>query len=826
MAHRSTTSARWTYAIYGLSGFVSLGYQVSWYRIYVDQFGCSSLTFILVLSNFIVGLGAGALASRWIVERLQRLTRLQDPLRAYGLIELLIAASVLITLLTRLVPADAWGAFPYEIGSDGIHRPTIAYQISKVSIATFTVFLPCFLMGTTYPLLCAVFQRDSRFPAALYAWNTLGACTGVLISQILLMPTIGYTSTFVAMAAINAVFGLVMLLTASAPAEEIVPPKEISKPRKGAEQPGALGVLIGIAVLSGLLTGALEGDLFKRIGFITTKSAALMSFISFWVILAIFVGSTLVRTLPGLRLTHIKIACVAGAVAYWAAWEKAYPIIGWMLRHAYDTETIRAAIVRYGLQDNPAALPVSFPTSLAQLLVFTGIFVFPVFLALSMLLPYVCNRLQARRRHLGLAYGLNILAFCAGLIGFTYLAPLVSIFYSLKLMMALLVIGLLLLLAIRESRPLPLWAPSTAAVALVVAVALTPSEFDRDFAQPGSPAARQPVRAMKSNLMHTTYVVSEPSGDYLYFDGHSMSGTNFPSQHYMRLMAHFPLLAHPDPRRALLIGFGVGNTAAAITAHDTIEEIDVVELNRTVLETAPEFARTNDEAHLDPRMRFINDDGRNFLNVTNRRYDLITSEPPPPLMVGVYRLYSREYYEAVLEHLTPRGMMTQWLPIYQLPPRGCELVAATFVQVFPHSLLFVGASEELILVGSRSPIDLRLIEDRFSTQPRVLSDMWRLRVSGPQALLARILMMERGLQKEYGSRPVISDERNDLAYMFENLSNPPSIPYRPRLLFAELASHELSTQGILREIITEAEVRRRYVPDFPHHILNVELASR
>ncbi len=816
MKRSSTTPARWIYAIYCLSGFVSLGYQVSWYRIYVDQFGCSSLTFILVLSNFIVGLGAGALVSRRVVDWLQRLTGLKDKLRAYGLIELLVTMSVLLTLLTRFVPADAWGVFPYRIQSDGIYQATFAYQISKMSIATLTVFLPCFFMGVTYPLLCAVFQRDARFPAALYAWNTLGACSGVLACQILLLPTIGHTSTFLVMAAINGVLGLVMLLKGAASATDAEPsPKESSKP----DRPGLFSVLTTIAILSGLLTGALEGDMFKRIGFIAAKSSTLMSFISFWVILAIFVGSALVRNLAWLRLTHIKIACVLGAAGYWITWKKAHAIIGWMLDRTYDAETIRAATIRFGLQDNPGALPISFPASLTQLLAYTGIFVFPVFLALSMLLPYVCNRLQADRRHLGMAYGLNTLTFCIGLVGFTYLAPRVSIFYSLKLMMVFLVIGLLLLALIRESRRLSVWVPSAAVVVFAVAAVFTPSEYDPGFAQPRSPAARYPVRAMKSNLMHTTYIVSEPTGEYLYFDGHSMSGTNFPSQHYMRLMAHFPLLAQPDPRRVLLVGFGVGNTASAIAAHETVKEIDVVDLNRTVLHTASEFERSNDRVYLDPRMRYINDDGRNFLNLTDRRYDLITSEPPPPLMVGVYRLYSKEYYEKVLEHLTPRGMMTQWLPIYQLPPRACELIVATFVQMFPHSLLFVGAGEELILVGSRSPIDLQQIENRYSLQQYVLWDLERLQVPGPVGLLARILMVEKDLRMEYGDLPVISDERNDLAYMFENLSNPASITYQPRLLLDHFASHRLASQDSLRQFFTDSQTRRRYVPDFPRHIL-------
>ena len=47
------------FLVYCLSGFVSLGYQVAWFRIYVDRFGSTNLTFALVLCNFIAGLGLG-----------------------------------------------------------------------------------------------------------------------------------------------------------------------------------------------------------------------------------------------------------------------------------------------------------------------------------------------------------------------------------------------------------------------------------------------------------------------------------------------------------------------------------------------------------------------------------------------------------------------------------------------------------------------------------------------------------------------------------------------------------------------------------------------
>jgi tetratricopeptide (TPR) repeat protein/spermidine synthase len=444
--------------------------------------------------------------------------------------------------------------------------------------------------------------------------------------------------------------------------------------------------------------------------------------------------------------------------------------------------------------------------------------VFPAYLLISFLLPYVCNRLQSDRRHLGIAYGLNTLAFCFGMIAFTWLAPRVNTFYSMKLMMVTLAIGAALLLVIREHRRLAAWKPALAVAALGAACVVTPAGFDPSYVTPHQPAALYPVRAMKSNGAHTTYVVAAPDGDRLYFDNYSMSGTSHRAQVYMRLMAHFPLLAHPRPQRALLICFGVGNTAAAIASHDTVRHIDVVELNDKVIETAPEFARHNDEVYLDPRMRFIHDDGRNFLNSTESTYDLITSEPPPPMYAGVYRLYSKEYYQQAMAHLSQEGMMTQWLPVYQMPQEAVDLAVATFVGVFPHVLLFSGYETEFILVGSRSPIDVGQIEQRFYEQPSVVADLRKLEIQRPLQLIARVVKGERALSRQFGDRRMISDQRNDLTYLFPRPLAPGMITYNPPEVLADIGVERLQMHEALRAVVMHLG-RLRYAADFPYESL-------
>jgi len=810
---------------------VSLGYQIVWYRSFVDRFGSTNLTFILVLCSFIGGLGAGALASRRFTDGVARRTGLQDPLRVYGVVEMLLAAAVVPTALLRYFPVDVWGSFPYRLGADGVYHPAAVVQLSQVGIATAVVLVPCFLMGVTFPLLCHAFRGERRLPAGLYAWNTLGACSGVLVSEFLFLPLVGHARTLWVLLGLNAGIGLYFLAPgrrgpASAPpaspgqpgAGGPPPPDPAPGPRRRgnyAPPSAAPAALLWFGILSGLLTGVLEGDAFKRLEFLgCTSNGTAMSFISFWAILAIFLASWTVRAFPGLPLGFIKIAWVFAWAYHLTLWLSALPIRSWLGAKEFQ-RLFDAAVLAHPGETLEVGQYFYFQGGLGWLLLFSGLFVFPTIYLASLLLPHVMNRGQDAGRHLGAVYGANTVAFCVGLVAFTWAAPRVNVFYSLKLaswILLLLVMALFLMPQDRRPGVRVLVALGAAGAA---AVLFTSTKFDASFFPADRPPARYAVRAMRSNGAHTTYVVEDPQGDALYFEAYSMSSTALPAQQYMRLMAHFPLLAHPSPTRALLICFGVGSTASAIAAHRTVEQIDVVDLNISVYETAREFRATNQGVDRDPRVTRILDDGRNFLNVTDRQYDLITSEPPPPMHEGVYRLYSAEYYQSVLAHLTERGLMTQWLSVTQMPPEAVTLAIRTFVGTFRHALLFVGYGREFILVGSPAAIDLRNIERNFYLSEGVVQDLRRLGIPTPVRLLARIIEGDAVLrQVEAGARP-ISDQHNDLAHLSLNPFRPAQIRYDPVRLLEELGTEGLTGGRELRALAMDLARLRDAVPDFP-----------
>jgi len=363
---------------------------------------------------------------------------------------------------------------------------------------------------------------------------------------------------------------------------------------------------------------------------------------------------------------------------------------------------------------------------------------------------------------------------------------------------------------------------SAGAAALAGAALLTPSGFAPQWFAPGSEAATRPVRAMRSDGAHTTFVVGDPEGDVLYFDSHPMSGCHPIAQQYMRLMAHFPLLVHERPRSALLICFGVGSTASAIAAHRSIERLDVVDLNDQVFATAPEFAATNGGVTADARVRLVHDDGRRFLAASTELYDLITSEPPPPMFAGVARLYSVEYYRDARAHLAPGGLMTQWLPADQMPRRVLDAAVRSFVEVFEQSLLFVGADTNFVLMGCNGELRLANLEARLAAEPGAAADLAPYRIRRPLDLAARIVRSGPELARDAASAELVSDQRNLLSLAFHDPADPPLVRFDPPALLAGLegaGARELACRAEWERLLARPGLLKSAVPDFPESAL-------
>ena len=185
-------------------------------------------------------------------------------------------------------------------------------------------------------------------------------------------------------------------------------------------------------------------------------------------------------------------------------------------------------------------------------------------------------------------------------------------------------------------------------------------------------------------------------------DGFSMSGTHLTGKRYMRLFVYWPMLLHAAPlKKVLVLCYGVGTTVQAATELDSVESIDVAEISHDVIGMSDVIYRGGSNPLHDPRVRLHVEDGRQFLGVSDRKYDLITGEPPPPLTPGAVNIYTREFFQLTYDRLAEGGITTYWLPVAQDAIHDVAPIIRAFCDVFTDCSLWNGTLYDWMLVGTR-----------------------------------------------------------------------------------------------------------------------------
>ena len=155
-----------------------------------------------------------------------------------------------------------------------------------------------------------------------------------------------------------------------------------------------------------------------------------------------------------------------------------------------------------------------------------------------------------------------------------------------------------------------------------------------------------------------------------------------------------------------------------------LDETTVVELVPDVAAAArTHFAPWNGGLLERHDVRLIVDDGRHWLSATDERFDVIVSDLFIPWHAGAGSLYAREMYAAAAAHLMPDGLFCQWLPLYQLTREDFDLIARTFLTVFPVVTLwradFYPDRPVVGLVGQQwpHPVELAGLRERLQHLP-------------------------------------------------------------------------------------------------------------
>jgi spermidine synthase len=211
-------------------------------------------------------------------------------------------------------------------------------------------------------------------------------------------------------------------------------------------------------------------------------------------------------------------------------------------------------------------------------------------------------------------------------------------------------------------------------------------------------------------------------------------------------LGHLPMLLNKNPKNVLVIGLGSGMTAGATSIHPSVEEITLVEIEPKVVGVAKTFAFYNHNVLDNPKLKIVFNDGRNYLLTTTSTFDVITADPIHPFFRGAGYLYTAEYFKLASEHLSPGGVMCQWLPLYRLSTENVISIIKTFSQNFKYTMIWQTAYD-VELIGSNSPIILDEQElERRIADPAISFDLQSVMMSSADDFLSYFFMGTKGVE--------------------------------------------------------------------------------
>lgn len=675
--------------IFFLSGASSLLFETLWFHLAGLVFGNGVLAGAVVLSSFMGGLALGnALIARFGRDVTQ-------PVRWYAAMECLVG--VWGALLVWAFPLLA--AWLGAVLQPALGKPILLNSL-RFSFSFLLFFLPATAMGVTLPLLVkALTRRPEEFGQALgrlYGVNTLGACLGALAGETVLIAPFGLTGTGFFAAGLDIVAALGALTVAA----------RFRTGREGVSDEAARDVSpISRRAKRLLWAGFLAGGAFLALEVVWMR------------FLQLFVRSTSLAF--AVMLAVILVGIGLGGV-----------IAGWWLSREADGRRLAAPLALGTGAATLAAYSVFGATTGLSIGSFQGldwryvallslVLMFPAALAsgffFTALGEAIHREVGDRTRSAGLVSLANTLGAMVGplLAGFALL-PAIGMEKSLYLL-GLLYLPAALLTAGRQA-PWPSFRRSRLLLTIgaVFALCLVIFPFGAmqgyltgacaTFLKKGEVIVKT-VEGVSGTLQ---YLRKDYLGQPLYYrlvtDGYAMASTDRDAERYMKLFAYFPEAVLPHPRSALLICFGTGATASALVEDSRLTSIDVVDISRDVLAGSRiVYPEPGANPLADPRVTTHVEDGRFFLSAARRKYDIITAEPPPPMMAGVVNLYSREYFALMRDRLADGGMVTYWLPVFELSEADVKAIIRAFADVFPHTSLWTGDNFNWMLVGVKKP---------------------------------------------------------------------------------------------------------------------------
>ncbi|MBS1819296.1 MAG: fused MFS/spermidine synthase [Acidobacteria bacterium] len=727
---------------YTCSGLAGLVYEVSWTRLLTLYIGHTTAAASAVVAAFLGGLASGAAGGGVVAARL----RPRQALQAYVGLELAVAifALLLPLELRALTPLLRWA---YADAAPGLLFPAVRL-ISCLAL----VFLPAAALGATFPMAVRWFSHRAANPArvssALYAMNTVGAAIGSLLAGFTLIPAVGISGT--------TKIGMVGSLVAAAIVGVVVSRDrgDEADPRGGTAEtysqtqkpatadPARSRKRTRLTPLADTRAQApTQAQPWLAIAILGLSGfASLVHEIAWTRILALVLGPTTYAFAATLAAVVAGVAIGSGA----GTW-----LIGRLRRSAHAgvlagvlaigaitivaTSALAGGYVPRTIAHEIAAAPDSFNALVSSGMLLTSLLILPTAICMGAAFPLALamagDPAHSPARRFGLVYAVNTVGSVTGTLASGFLLiPWLGIPTTLAVAAFVLVFAALAIVALSDVSTVARNAGYAVSAAAIAALIVAP-QWDRDLLASGvylyapfvpkgldleTQLTAGTLLYYKDGAPATVSVKRLTGTTTLAVDGKT-DASNRSDMLTQKLVAHIPLLLHPDPQQIAIVGLGSGVTVGAALSHP-VERADVIEISPEVVEASRFFETENHKALADPRTHLIVGDGRSHILLSRQQYDVIISEPSNPWIAGVAALFTKEFFEGAKARLAPGGLICQWAHTYTISERDLRSIVATFTSVFPNATAWMVNDNDLLMVGSvdAQPPSLERIAQHWS----------------------------------------------------------------------------------------------------------------
>jgi len=754
------------YFLFFGSGITALVYEIVWTRMLTLVFGHTVFSVSVVLAAFMAGLGFGSYLFGVAIDHMSgppvdpaasRGEPAPIPLLLYGWIEIgiFVLAGLLSLVLENFSAFYSW-----------IHvwlPDSLLIQNGVKAVLAFTlIFVPTTLMGATLPIISKYYVTDNsklgRQIGILYGVNTLGAVVGCLLTGFVFISALGVLQTAFLAAALNLFVGVIAIRIYQDSGGEDkmrIPLSTFSLPTFSFDSKQK--VWMGVSLICGFTALAYEVVWTRLLVFSISSTVYSFSMMLAVFLLGIVLGSVLVIPVIS-RVANLHTALIFLQVG------TGLFVIGSLYNM---NDLLSAPWNSYKLTDPASALLRYFKDSASLMLVPT--------LFLGMSFPLLIKVISGGHKNIGRAtgqiYGSNTLGAILGslFMGFLILPQWGSqkslmFIASLNLLLGVLLFlkGSYLSIAVRRGM-----ATAFAGVILFINVSVPDNLLDRFFMR-DSVGQRNIKKLLffEEGLTDTVavfrdnYGMLDPSAKRLITNGISMSASNVIASRYMKLFAHVPILLLDSPEDVLVVCFGTGQTTGAAAIHPRVRSVDSLDLSPSVIRAGKVFASENYDVLNNPKVNIVLQDGRNHLLTTAKKYDVITSEPPPPRTAFTVNLYTKEYYELTKKQLKPGGIVAQWIPLHSQGEKEVAMHFKTFHSVFPHVIAWMSVANEILIIGSDQPIELDFekLKQRLQ-EPVVREAMAQIEIENVYSFLSNIWFLEDEIEAVAEGYDDITDNR-------------------------------------------------------------------